>query len=289
MSCYILDLENNYLSVHFQDDNEYLAMISRGSWMIFGHYLIEGMQNTSLLNFIGGVIGPIAKIDRNTDSKVRGKFARLAVFVDLRLPLISNIKIDDQIQCVEYESLSMDTTSMMDVDQLPMETSGVPKCVEEERGTVVGERNGSRFESLSGNLGDNPGDFRQEINGIFFQVSSPRLDGGNHVAVTCPSSKGKELIGDSGKNNHRSKLEIRMGESSCHRSNRLVGGEARENTSQIPCSLSAYEEPSLTVMTVMNESIHGMRSHNGENFRLMDDEVEDDGSSDESLADAEEA
>lgn len=72
---------------------------------------------------------------------------------------------------------------MIDVDQLSKETSGVPKCVEEERygpwmlverrqkkrvkavlektcrATVVGERNRSRFESLSGDSGDNSGDF----------------------------------------------------------------------------------------------------------------------------------
>ncbi|MBA0702403.1 hypothetical protein Goari_022462 [Gossypium aridum] len=128
------------------------------------------MYNTSLLNFIGGGIGPIAKIDWNTDIKVRGQFARLAIFVDLGQPLISNIKIDDRIQSVEYESLWM----------LPRETSRVLKCVEEERydpwmlierrqkkwvklvlakigrATLVGERNGSRFEFLSGDLDDNP-------------------------------------------------------------------------------------------------------------------------------------
>ncbi|PPD83727.1 hypothetical protein GOBAR_DD19335 [Gossypium barbadense] len=74
-----------------------------------------------------------------------------------------------------------------------------------------------------------------------------------------------------------------MGESSCHRSNRLVGGEVGENTSQIPCSLLAYYEPSLTVTTVMNESIHGMCSHNRGKSKLMDDDVEDDDSSDESV------
>ncbi|MFQ6619714.1 hypothetical protein Gotur_000108 [Gossypium turneri] len=224
------------------------------------------MCNTSLLNFIGGVICPIAKIDRNKDNKARGQFARLAIFVDLGQPLISNIKINDRIQRVEYESLSMvcfycgrysnnqeicpyksgqDTTSMIDVNQLPRETSGVPKCVEEERygpwmlverrqkkgvklvlaktgrATVVGERNGTRFESLSGDL-----------EGL---------------------------------------------------AKRQVAGKLKARN-----KIRAYDEPSLTVTTVMNESIHGMCSHNGENSRLMDDEVEDDDSSDESLADAEE-
>ncbi|MBA0639806.1 hypothetical protein Goklo_022816 [Gossypium klotzschianum] len=133
---------------------------------------------------------------------------------------------------------------------LPRETSGVPKYVEEERydpwmlverrqkkgvklvlaktgrATVVGERNGSRFKSLSGDLEE----FREGL------------------------------------------------------AKRQVTGKLKARN-----RIRAYDEPSLTVTTVMNESIHGMCSHNGENFRLMDDEAEDDDSSDELLADAEEA
>ncbi|MBA0673243.1 hypothetical protein Goklo_023981 [Gossypium klotzschianum] len=35
----IIDLENDYFSVKFQDDDEYLYALSGGLWMIFGHYL----------------------------------------------------------------------------------------------------------------------------------------------------------------------------------------------------------------------------------------------------------
>lgn len=34
--------------------------------------LSEGLYSRSLLNFIGGVIGSVAKIDRTTDNKTRG-------------------------------------------------------------------------------------------------------------------------------------------------------------------------------------------------------------------------
>ncbi|XP_016669944.1 uncharacterized protein [Gossypium hirsutum] len=67
--------------------------------------LLEGMYNTSLLKFIGGVIEPVARIDQNTDNKARGQFARITVFVDLDQPLVSKIVIDGRIQRVEHESL----------------------------------------------------------------------------------------------------------------------------------------------------------------------------------------
>lgn len=47
----------------------------------------------------------MAKIDHNTDTRIRGQFAKMAIFVDLNQPLISRIKIDGRIQKVEYESL----------------------------------------------------------------------------------------------------------------------------------------------------------------------------------------
>lgn len=67
--------------------------------------LPEGLYNQCLLKFIGETIDLVTKIDRNTDARTRGQFARLAVFVDLNQPLISKIRIDGHIQRVKYESL----------------------------------------------------------------------------------------------------------------------------------------------------------------------------------------
>lgn len=51
-------------------------------------------------------IGKIAKLDTNTDNKVRGRFARLAVYINLDKPLISQVLINGKMQKVEYEFLS---------------------------------------------------------------------------------------------------------------------------------------------------------------------------------------
>ncbi|MBA0566954.1 hypothetical protein Golob_011725 [Gossypium lobatum] len=40
-----------------------------------------------------------------TDSRTRGRFARLAVYVDLEKPLVSHILINGRKQNVEYETL----------------------------------------------------------------------------------------------------------------------------------------------------------------------------------------
>lgn len=127
----IIDLENDYFSVKFRTDKEYLEALAGGPWTIFGHYLTvrpwtstfstdqifpssllvwirlpglpEGMYTKSLLRFIRNVVGTVAKIDRNTGSTSRGKSARLAVFIDL----IFKVQIDRRIQRVEYESLPL--------------------------------------------------------------------------------------------------------------------------------------------------------------------------------------
>ncbi|MBA0746837.1 hypothetical protein Gogos_009320, partial [Gossypium gossypioides] len=98
----ILDLETDYFSVKFHENEDYLADLSRGLWIIFVQYLM--MYSKSLLKFIRNAIRPVTKIDHNTNVKSMGWFARLVIFVDLGKPLISKVKIDERIQRVEYES-----------------------------------------------------------------------------------------------------------------------------------------------------------------------------------------
>ncbi|KAH1121899.1 hypothetical protein J1N35_005059 [Gossypium stocksii] len=98
-----LQLRSLTFLVRFQNEHEYIAIVSGGTWTIFGHYLMvrpwtrgfstdpahpnnllvwvrlpglsKGMYTKSLLKFIGGVIGPVAKIDQNTDTRSREQFA----------------------------------------------------------------------------------------------------------------------------------------------------------------------------------------------------------------------
>nr|KJB43088.1 hypothetical protein B456_007G183500 [Gossypium raimondii] len=60
-----------------------------------------------ILKEIGGMIGKISKIDFNTDSRMRGKFARMTVHVNFDKPLTSQVLINDTLQWVEFESLPL--------------------------------------------------------------------------------------------------------------------------------------------------------------------------------------
>ncbi|XVE65989.1 hypothetical protein DITRI_Ditri08aG0045200 [Diplodiscus trichospermus] len=54
---------------------------------------------------IGSMEGNVLRIDYNIESASRGKFARIAVKVDLKKPLCARFLMDGRVQVVEYESL----------------------------------------------------------------------------------------------------------------------------------------------------------------------------------------
>lgn len=57
-----------------------------------------------IIEVIGGLVGKVVKLYFQTDNSTRGKFAQLAVFVNLDEPLISKVLVDGDIQRVEYKS-----------------------------------------------------------------------------------------------------------------------------------------------------------------------------------------
>ncbi|KAH1091788.1 hypothetical protein J1N35_019045 [Gossypium stocksii] len=64
------------------------------------------LYNHKIITEIRKLVGQVVKPDMNTDNRTRGRFARLAVYVNLDKPLVSQILINGQEQKVEYESLS---------------------------------------------------------------------------------------------------------------------------------------------------------------------------------------
>ncbi|KAL4368982.1 hypothetical protein GQ457_05G017200 [Hibiscus cannabinus] len=59
----------------------------------------------SLFKYIATKIGNVVRVDYNTTEGKRGRFARLAIVMDLKKPLISGIIIDGKHQDIEYEGL----------------------------------------------------------------------------------------------------------------------------------------------------------------------------------------
>ncbi|KAI9107936.1 hypothetical protein K1719_020809 [Acacia pycnantha] len=131
--CKLIDLEDDCFLVRFKSDLDYQNALLNGPWVIFGHYLtvqpwspsFKTQEHTinqvmgwirlpklparyyhkSIIRSIGSVFGEVIKVDYNTESGDRGKFARLAVTIDLTKPLISKIQVDGEILFVEYEGL----------------------------------------------------------------------------------------------------------------------------------------------------------------------------------------
>ncbi|KAI9108931.1 hypothetical protein K1719_020236 [Acacia pycnantha] len=129
----LIDLDEDCFLVRFQDDMDYQNALLSGPWVIFGHYLtvqpwtpsfkphnhvinhVMGWirlpklparyYHKSVIRSIGGVFGEVIRVDYNTDFGDRGKFARIAVSLDLTKPLISKIMVDGEIIYVEYEGL----------------------------------------------------------------------------------------------------------------------------------------------------------------------------------------
>ncbi|KAK5787078.1 hypothetical protein PVK06_041729 [Gossypium arboreum] len=64
------------------------------------------MYKRQVLGEIKATIGKVAKFDFNTNNGVRGRFARMAIFINLDKPLISQVIINGVTQRIKYEHLS---------------------------------------------------------------------------------------------------------------------------------------------------------------------------------------
>ncbi|KAL4386946.1 hypothetical protein GQ457_09G028280 [Hibiscus cannabinus] len=129
----LIDLENNYYLIRVEDPRDYEKILTEGPWTIYGSYLtvqtwsrsfstseqypshvvvwvrLPGLPyryySKALFRRIAVVVGDVVRVDYNTKAGERGKFARLAILVDLNKPLVPCIGIDDFVQKLEYEGL----------------------------------------------------------------------------------------------------------------------------------------------------------------------------------------
>ncbi|MBA0721487.1 hypothetical protein Golax_009026 [Gossypium laxum] len=122
-------------TVDGNDDDDYHKILTWGSWVIYGQYLTvrpwspnfstsqnevdiqvfwvrlpglpKGYYSSFLIWAIRKAIGPVIKLDERTGNACMGRFAQLAVCVDLKKSLISKVKRNGRVQQIEYESLSI--------------------------------------------------------------------------------------------------------------------------------------------------------------------------------------
>ncbi|CAN1815404.1 Putative ribonuclease H protein At1g65750 [Linum perenne] len=132
-SMQVIDVDMNCYLVRFGEEKDYFNALTGGPWMIFDHYLVVQqwdpsfrvstklpskmvvwvrfphlpiqLYHTQILTSLGNLIGKTIRMDFNTQSAVRGKFARIAIEIDLSEPLATRIELDGAWQRVEYENL----------------------------------------------------------------------------------------------------------------------------------------------------------------------------------------
>ncbi|KAL4332531.1 hypothetical protein GQ457_07G011940 [Hibiscus cannabinus] len=131
----LIDLDNEYYLVRFAIEDDFHKVLSGGPWVIYGSYLTVQpwsrhfiseedhpshimvwvrlpklpyrYYTKSLFKYIVATIGNVVRVDYNTEEGKRGRFARLAIIVDLKKPLILGILIDGKSQDIEYEGLPL--------------------------------------------------------------------------------------------------------------------------------------------------------------------------------------
>ncbi|XP_058741845.1 uncharacterized protein LOC131614249 [Vicia villosa] len=131
----IVDLDNDFFTVSFANNDDHCRALLEGPWMIYDHYhsvrewkpnfcpssdaieqiavwvRISGLPleyyDARVLAFIGNRIGSMVKVDRNTLKIERGKYARLCVQVDLTKPLLAMFSIKGRHYKIEYEGLHL--------------------------------------------------------------------------------------------------------------------------------------------------------------------------------------
>ncbi|KAJ8752648.1 hypothetical protein K2173_005537 [Erythroxylum novogranatense] len=123
----IIDLDNDYFLVRFKEDEDYLKALTQGPWVIFGQMLSsfrpsQGQVNHAvgwirvpdlsitryhpwILTAIGNLVGTTVRIDEATLKSNRGKFAHLAVDVDLSSLLRHGVEIDSETLRIAYKGL----------------------------------------------------------------------------------------------------------------------------------------------------------------------------------------
>ncbi|KAH9698593.1 DUF4283 domain-containing protein [Citrus sinensis] len=128
----VVDLAQDYYLVRFSNERDVEYALTEGPWTVMGQYLIVQQWSPSFdvasnkiekivawirlaemnihfyhknIRRLGEIVGPVVKIDHKTVEAQRGKFARIAVEIDLTKPLISQFNFEGRIQRVEYEYL----------------------------------------------------------------------------------------------------------------------------------------------------------------------------------------
>ncbi|KAL8150227.1 hypothetical protein V2J09_020035 [Rumex salicifolius] len=129
----LMDIPNGYFVARFELEADFLYVLTEGPWMIFGNYIVvrqwdplfrletdiihttyawvrlSGLSmvlyEEHVLFGIAAAIGNPIRVDLNTLTTARGKFARICVEINITKPLLGSIMVNDEKVFLEYEGL----------------------------------------------------------------------------------------------------------------------------------------------------------------------------------------
>ncbi|KAI9115998.1 hypothetical protein K1719_012928 [Acacia pycnantha] len=129
----LVDMVGGFYMATFDLEEDYTKVLTGGPWMLFGAYLvvqpwtlnfdpslsvmskvvvwvrIPGLSfryyHKTALKAIGTLLGEVIRVDPMTENRGRGRYARIAVLMDLLKPLVPWIKVDGKLHGIEYEGL----------------------------------------------------------------------------------------------------------------------------------------------------------------------------------------
>lgn len=129
----MIDIGEGFYVVKLELKTDYLHVLTGGPWKILDHYVavqrwkpefnpltekistmavwvrLPGLPveyfRDDVLKLILEKVGTPLKLDKTTTAVERGRFARVAIEIDLTKPLVSMIWIQNRLQRVEYEAL----------------------------------------------------------------------------------------------------------------------------------------------------------------------------------------
>ncbi|MBA0682557.1 hypothetical protein Goari_024266 [Gossypium aridum] len=90
---------------------DYNKVPSQRPWIIYGQYLTVQLWTKRILEEVGGLVGKVVKFDLNADSKTRGRFARMVVFIYLNKPLVSQVMVNGELQNVDSPMVEKNNVS----------------------------------------------------------------------------------------------------------------------------------------------------------------------------------
>ncbi|KAL4284922.1 hypothetical protein GQ457_16G024930 [Hibiscus cannabinus] len=198
----LIDLDNEYYLVRFANEDDFHKVLSGGPWVIYGSYLTiqpwsrhfnseedhpshimvwvrlpklpYRYYTKSLFKYIAATIGDVVRVDYNTEVGKRGRFARLAIIVDLNG---SKELYGPWMQVVNRKRRNV---AIVNSSGVPSRGSR-PTNIEGLRFEILSQEPENVFERADGSL--NTGVLDKEVEGVIMCYREGRAKDGNEVNV----------------------------------------------------------------------------------------------------------